>query len=56
MTRFSDPSPPSEDYNGDICVMNADGSSIVDLTNTPQVLEDWPSWGLRASSSTKEKR
>jgi hypothetical protein len=25
--------------------MNADGSSIVDLTNTPQVLENWPSWG-----------
>lgn len=36
---------PPEDYDEDICVMDADGSHIVDLTNTPAKFENWPSWG-----------
>jgi Tol biopolymer transport system component len=32
------------DYDEDICVMNADGSHIVDLTNTPGKFENFPSW------------
>jgi len=32
-------------YNEDLCVMNADGSGVVDITNTPGVLENIPSWG-----------
>jgi Tol biopolymer transport system component len=38
------PEPP-EDHNEDICVANADGSNVVNLTNTPDVFENWPSWG-----------
>ena len=38
------PKPP-KDHNEDICVMNADGSNIVNLTNTPKIFENWPSWG-----------
>jgi Tol biopolymer transport system component len=29
----------------DICTMNADGSRVVDITNTPDTPENWPSWG-----------
>ena len=29
----------------DLCVMNADGTGVVDITNTPGVLENFPSWG-----------
>jgi hypothetical protein len=36
---------PGKPYNEDICVMNADGTVIVDLTNTPDKNENWPSWG-----------
>ena len=36
---------PPEDYDEDLCVMDADGSEIVDLTNTPAKFENWPSWG-----------
>jgi Tol biopolymer transport system component len=36
---------PPQDYNEDICVMDADGSNIVNLTNTPEKIENWPSWG-----------
>jgi Tol biopolymer transport system component len=43
------PEPP-EGHNEDICVMNADGSDIVNLTNTPDVFENWPSWGLARRS------
>jgi hypothetical protein len=25
--------------------MNADGSNIIDLTNSSTTLENWPSWG-----------
>jgi Tol biopolymer transport system component len=38
------PEPP-EGQNDDICVMNADGSNIVNLTNTSEIWENWPSWG-----------
>jgi Tol biopolymer transport system component len=38
------PRPPT-DYNQDICVMNADGSAVVHVIDTPGVLENWPSWG-----------
>ena len=34
-----------DDYNEDICVMDADGSNIVKVVNTPDTLENWPSWG-----------
>jgi Tol biopolymer transport system component len=36
---------PDGHYNEDICVMNADGSNVVNLTNTPETIENWPSWG-----------
>jgi Tol biopolymer transport system component len=36
--------PPS-DYDEDLCVMNADGSDVVNITNTPDTPENWPSWG-----------
>jgi Tol biopolymer transport system component len=41
------PNPPPV-YNQDICVMNADGSQIVHVIDTPDVLENWPSWGPAA--------
>ena len=41
------PHPP-KDYNQDICIMNADGSHIVHVVDTPSVLENWPSWGPAA--------
>ena len=34
-----------EDYNEDLCMMDADGSDIVNITNTADVMENWPSWG-----------
>jgi Tol biopolymer transport system component len=34
----------------DICVMDTDGTHIVDLTNTPDMPENWPSWGPAPSS------
>jgi hypothetical protein len=30
-------------FNEDLCVMNADSSGVVDITNTPGVLENFPS-------------
>jgi Tol biopolymer transport system component len=38
------PEPPPG-FNDDICVMDADGSDVVNLTNTPDKFENWPSWG-----------
>jgi TolB protein len=38
------PEPP-KGQNDDICVMDADGSNIVNLTNTRKIFENWPSWG-----------
>jgi TolB protein len=35
--------PPS-DYDEDICVMDADGTNLIHLTNTQNSLENWPSW------------
>jgi Tol biopolymer transport system component len=43
-TQGTLPEPP-EGHNEDICVANADGSNVVNLTNTPDVFENWPSWG-----------
>ncbi len=39
---------PPDDYNQDICVMNADGSNLVHLISTPDRQENWPSWGPAA--------
>ena len=39
---------PPKNFNQDICVMNADGSKIVHVIDTPNVLENWPSWGPAA--------
>ena len=39
---------PPPDYNEDICVMNADGSNIVHVINTPGTIENYPSWGPAA--------
>ena len=36
---------PPEDFNEDLCTVEADGSGIVNITNTPDVMENWPSWG-----------
>jgi Tol biopolymer transport system component len=38
------PQPP-EDYNQDICVMEADGEDIVNLTESEDVQENYPAWG-----------
>jgi Tol biopolymer transport system component len=38
------PDPPA-DYNEDLCVMRRDGSHVVNITRTPRVHENWPSWG-----------
>ncbi len=38
------PEPPP-DFNDDICIMDADGTDIVNLTNTIETFENWPSWG-----------
>ena len=40
---------PPVDYNEDICVMHADGSHIVKVINTPNTLENYPSWGPAAT-------
>jgi len=32
-------------YNGDLCIMNADGTGVVNITNSPGILEGIPSWG-----------
>ena len=34
-----------KDYNEDLCVAAADGSGLVNITNTPKVFENYPSWG-----------
>jgi Tol biopolymer transport system component len=33
----------------DLCVMRLDGSDVVDITNTPDVFENFPSWGPSSS-------
>jgi Tol biopolymer transport system component len=49
------PEPPA-DYNEDICVMRADGSNIVNLTNTPSTFDNFPSWGPEARHDRKIDR
>lgn len=39
---------PPDDYNQDICVMNADGSNVIHVIATPSTQENWPSWGPAA--------
>ena len=46
-TQGTLPEPP-DGHNEDICVANADGSNVINLTNTPKVFENWPSWGPAA--------
>jgi Tol biopolymer transport system component len=53
-TQGSLPEPPA-DHNEDICVMDADGSAIVNLTNTPGVYENWPSWGPAQAAEPAER-
>jgi Tol biopolymer transport system component len=36
---------PDGNFNDDLCVMDADGTDIVNLTNAPATHENWPSWG-----------
>lgn len=36
---------PPDDYSQDICVMGADGTNIVQVIDTPDTFENWPSWG-----------
>jgi Tol biopolymer transport system component len=37
---------PDGGFNDDLCVMEADGTDVVNLTpNTPDTFENWPSWG-----------
>ena len=43
--------PP--DYNEDICTMWTDGSHVVKLMDTPEVLENYPSWGAARSKHHK---
>jgi TolB protein len=37
---------PPEDYNQDICVMDADGDDVENLTETDGVFENYPAWGV----------
>ena len=39
---------PPEDYNQDICVMDADGDDVENLTETEGVFENYPAWGPEA--------
>ena len=39
---------PPPDYNQDLCVMEADGDNIANITNTPGVQENYPAWGTGA--------
>jgi Tol biopolymer transport system component len=41
-------------YNEDICVMNADGTRIANLTDSPNTLENWPSWGPAPADDPKQ--
>jgi Tol biopolymer transport system component len=43
-------SEPPAGYNEDICTMNPDGTGVINLTNTPDALENWPSWGAAPPS------
>lgn len=41
---------PNGHYNEDICIIDADGSNLVNLTDTPDAFENWPSWAPAPSS------
>ena len=41
------PNPPN-DYNQDICVMDANGENVENLTETEGVYENYPAWGPAA--------
>jgi Tol biopolymer transport system component len=45
---------PAGHYNEDICAINADGTNLVNLTNTPDAFENWPSWGPAPGNSHQE--
>ena len=49
------PDPPP-DYNEDLCVMDADGSDLVNITNTPEIFENWPSWAPAPSDDDDDER
>jgi Tol biopolymer transport system component len=49
-TQGTLPKPP-KDHNEDICVMDADGSNIVNLTNTPETFRELAELGPRAELS-----
>jgi Tol biopolymer transport system component len=36
---------PPKDYNQDICVMDADGDNVENITETEGVYENYPAWG-----------
>jgi len=42
------------DVNEDICVAHADGSHVVNVTNTPDAFENWPSWGPAPSGDDQD--
>lgn len=37
-------------HTEDLCTMNADGTHVTDITNSPASFENWPSWGSAPSS------
>jgi hypothetical protein len=49
-------SDPRAGFNEGICVMDADGSNIVNLTSTPGVFENWPSWGPAPRDDDDDER
>jgi Tol biopolymer transport system component len=42
---------PDGNFNDDLCLMDRDGSNIVNVTHAPATHENWPSWGPRATTS-----
>ena len=36
---------PDHPYNEDLCIVNADGTHVLNITNTPDAFENGPSWG-----------
>jgi Tol biopolymer transport system component len=46
---------PDGGFNDDLCVTDADGSNIVNLTpNTPDTFENWPSWAPAAPRHSRD--
>jgi hypothetical protein len=42
-------------YNEDLCVINADGTHLVNITNTPEVLENGPTWAPAARNQPQDR-